>query len=200
MLNKPYSESCEQNRAPIFQTVEPLLEDCQQLLEIGSGTGQHAVYFAAALPHLIWQTSDRQAYHQGIKCWLDEAQLANTRAPLALDVRKDVWPTTMYDAVFSANTLHIMHKDDVKALFAQLSNVLKADGLLIVYGAFNRNGQYTSVSNARFDQWLHAQDPQSGIKAFEWVNQLAEEAGLQLKQTIPMPANNELICWQKIAS
>lgn len=198
MLNKPYSASCEQNRAPILQAIAPLLASCQQLLEIGSGTGQHAVYFAAELPHLIWQTSDRQAYHQGITAWLDEAQLANTRAPLTLDVRKDGWPTTCYDAVFSANTLHIMHKEDVEALFTHLPTVLKTKGLFIVYGAFNRNEQYTSASNAQFDQWLHAQDPQSGIKAFEWVNQLAENAGLRLQQALNMPANNELLCWQKV--
>lgn len=199
MLNKPYSESCEQNRVPIFQAIAPLLANCEKLLEIGSGTGQHAVYFAAELPNLIWQTSDRQRYHQGIVAWLDEAQLANTRAPLKLDVRKDAWPTTQYDAIFSANTLHIMHKAAVEALFTQLPNVLKDNGLFIVYGAFNHNGHYTSASNERFDQWLHAQDPQSGIKDFEWVNQLAEKASLRLHQALNMPANNELLCWQKIA-
>jgi cyclopropane fatty-acyl-phospholipid synthase-like methyltransferase len=196
-MKKPVAESCQQNREPIFKVIKPLLESCQTVLEIGSGTGQHAVYFAGQLAHLQWQTSDRAEYHQGINLWLEDADHANILEPLLLDVSKDNWPTDLFDAIFSANTLHIMSHFDVVCFFKNLSRRLQTDGLLIIYGPFNYKGSYTSASNAQFDQWLKSQDINSGIKDFEWVDRLAEMAGMKLLHDISMPANNRVLCWEK---
>lgn len=129
---KPYSEACERNRDPIFTTIQPLLAERRAVLEIGSGTGQHAVYFAAKLPHLIWHTSDRQMYHAGIQLWLNEAAAENIRAPLVLDVTQAVWPAVAVDAVYSANTAHIMHWPEVAAMFAGVGRLLPAGGFFAV--------------------------------------------------------------------
>jgi cyclopropane fatty-acyl-phospholipid synthase-like methyltransferase len=151
---KPYSESCDQNRDPILKVIEPLLRDRIAVLEIGSGTGQHAVYFAAHLPHLIWYASDRSENHAGLAQWLAEARLANLRGPLQLDVTQDPWPYLQVDAVFSANTIHIMHELEVAAFFAGVGRLLPVNGVFLLYGPFNYAGNYTSESNARFDLWL----------------------------------------------
>ncbi len=196
-MPKPYAESCDENREPILEVLRPLFADRRAVLEIGSGTGQHAVYFASALPHLNWHSSDRRENHPGIRAWLDEARLANAHPPLALDVRNDPWPELAVDAVFSANTLHIMHWPDVESLFAGVGRLLEPGGLLAIYGPFNYGNRYTSDSNARFDQWLKARDPHSGIRNFEALQELADRAGLQLLQDYPMPANNRILCWQK---
>jgi len=198
MSNKPYAESCEQNRDPIFAVLQPLFTDRTAVLEIGSGTGQHAVYFAEKMPHLTWHCSDRIENHEGIQLWLDEAHLSNTRSPIALDVSHDNWPELKVDAVFSANSVHIMHWSDVQACFAGVGKLLPAQGLFALYGPFNYNHQYTSDSNARFDKWLKERDPNSGIRNFEDLNQLAELAGMRLHDDFAMPANNRILCWQKI--
>ena len=179
MIIKPFSESCEENKEPILAVLEPLLRDCAAVLEVGSGTGQHAVHFAAALPQLVWHTSDVAVHHPGIQRWLDEAGLPNTRAPLALDVVRDAWPELAVDAVYSANTVHIMGWTEVEAFFAGVGTLLSAGGFLVLYGPFNYDGQYSSESNARFDQWLKLRDPRSGIRDFADLKQLAEQAGMQ---------------------
>ena len=197
MTDKPFAESCVQNRDPILAVLAPLFADRQRVLEIGSGTGQHAVYFAAALPHLVWQTADVVAHHAGIRAWLDEAQLANALPPLALDVNDDAWHGGRYDAVFSANTLHIMSWPEVERFFAGVGVVLEAGGVLAVYGPFNYGGAYTSESNARFDAWLKARDPASGVRDFEAVDALARAHGLLLEQDVAMPANNRSLVWRR---
>ncbi len=196
---KPYSESCDQNKAPILAIIQPLFKDCRSVLEIGSGTGQHAVCFAENMPQLIWHTSDRSENHGGIRQWLDEAVLPNTRYPLLLDVAQDEWPALSVDGVFSANTAHIMHWPEVEALIAGVSELLQEGGLFALYGPFNYNGHYTSESNAGFDGWLKQRDPESGIRDFEAVNKLAGSAGLSLLDDYEMPANNRILCWQKSA-
>lgn len=195
---KPYSESCDQNRDPIFEVLAPLVRDRSTLLEIGSGTGQHAVYFGAKLPHLTWQTSDRSENHPGIQQWLDEAGLPNVLPPLELDTRSE-WPDIKVDAVFSANTTHIMHWNDVIGLFQGVGRVLAPQGIFILYGPFNYDGQYTSDSNRRFDQWLKQRDSLSGIRDFEALNQLANEASMTLVSDHAMPANNRILCWKCVA-
>jgi cyclopropane fatty-acyl-phospholipid synthase-like methyltransferase len=195
---KPYSESCDQNRDPIFSIIEPLFRGRRNVLEIGSGTGQHAVYFAARMPHLTWHTSDLPENHAGIRAWLDEAVLANISDPIALDVCSRPWPDLEIDAVFSANTVHIMHLEEVVALFEGVGEVLGRDGLFCLYGPFNYGGNYTSESNARFDEWLHARDPLSGIRDFDDLDRLAGTAGLQMENDYAMPANNRLLCWRKV--
>ena len=199
MIDKPYSESCEQNRAPILAVLREVFADRRRLLEIGSGTGQHAVYFAPELPHLLWQTGDVAQYHPGIRLWLAEAALPNVLAPIALDVNDTGWHSGRYDAVFSANTLHIMSWPEVERFFAGVGTVLEPGGVLVVYGPFNYNGNYTSDSNARFDAWLKQRDPASGVRDFEAVNALAKSQGLVLQQDIAMPANNRSLVWQKMS-
>ncbi|WP_456373763.1 DUF938 domain-containing protein [Thiolapillus sp.] len=194
---KPYSESCEQNRVPILNVLQPRLRTCRRLLEIGSGTGQHAVYFGAAMPHLIWQTSDREENLPGIRKWLEEADLPNVRQPLLLDVAQDAWPDVQIQAVFSANTVHIMHWPEVQALFAGVGKCLPEKGRFLLYGPFNYNGDYTSDSNRSFDAWLKARDPRSGVRDFEALNELAAQAGLILQEDIAMPANNRILHWEK---
>ncbi|PLX62663.1 DUF938 domain-containing protein [Sedimenticola selenatireducens] len=194
---KPYSESCDQNRDPILSVIQPLFAELTRVLEIGSGTGQHAVYFAAAMPHLTWHTSDCLEYHDGIRLWLEEAALPNVRSPLQLDVARSVWPSLDVEAVFSANTAHIMHWPGVEAMFAGVGGLLPAGGLFALYGPFNYQGRFTSDSNARFDGWLKQRDPAMGVRDFEALDRLANAAGMALMQDFEMPANNRILCWRR---
>ena len=193
---KPFSESCVQNRDPILNAIRPLLVNTTSLLEIGSGTGQHAVYFAAGLPQLVWQPSDCAQYLPGIRLWLEDANLKNIQPPLELDVTQ-AWPALNIDAVFSANTVHIMHWHMVEALFSGVGKLLPSGGRFLLYGPFNYRGAYTSESNARFDAWLKARDPASGVRDFEKLEQLATRAGLVLHDDITLPANNRILVWQR---
>lgn len=197
MMTKPFAEACEQNKDPILAVIEPLLRDCRNVLEIGSGTGQHAVHFAANLPHLLWHTSDMVENHPAILMWLEEAGLPNTRPPLRLDVLRDPWPEMAVDAVYSANTAHIMGWPEVEALFAGVGKLLPQGGLFALYGPFNYGGHYTSESNARFDQWLKMRDPKSGIRDVDDLNRLAAAAGMGLVQDYEMPVNNRTLVWRK---
>lgn len=195
---KPYSESCEQNQAVILRQLQLLCPVQANVLEIGSGTGQHAVYFAKHLPHLNWYTSDRPENHPGIKLWLDESQLDNIHYPIALDVKQNQWPDDLaIDIIFSANTAHIMSKVEVEAFFSGVGRQLTLNGIFILYGPFNYNGHYSAESNARFDIWLKQRDADSCIKDFEFLNSIASQAGLEFLQKIDMPANNQILCWQK---
>ncbi len=194
---KPYSESCDQNRDPILAVIQPMLANKQSVLEIGSGTGQHATYFASKLPHLVWHTSDRAEYHEGICQWLKEARLDNTRKPVALDVLRSDWPAMIMDVIFAANTAHIMHDEEVAAMLAGVGKLLAADGLFILYGPINYNQQYTSESNKRFDVWLKDRDPLSGIPHFEDLQRMAADAGLTIQNDHAMPANNRILVWRK---
>lgn len=197
-MNKPYAGSCEQNRAPILAAIKPRLVDALALLEIGSGTGQHAVYFGAELPRLSWQTSDLAEHHSGIQAWLDSAGLPNVQPPLALDVSdREAWPRDAYDAVFTANTVHIMGEAAVADLFSGVGRLLGGGGVFMIYGPFNYEGRYTSDSNARFDDWLKERDPESGIKDLGWLKSLADAADLVLEDDIEMPANNRILVWRK---
>ncbi len=196
MNDKPFSESCVQNREPILAVLRVWFADRRHVLEIGSGTGQHAVYFAPELPHLEWQTADVPPHHAGIRAWLDAAALPNVRPPLALDANDTAWHGGRYDAVFSANTLHIMSWPEVERCFAGIGKVLESSGVLVIYGPFNYNGAYTSESNARFDAWLKGRDPASGVRDFEAVDALARAQGLVLQQDIAMPANNRTLVWR----
>jgi cyclopropane fatty-acyl-phospholipid synthase-like methyltransferase len=198
-LDKPYSPSCDRNREPILAVLRQHLADRHDVLEIGSGTGQHAVHFAAAMPWLRWQCSDVAANLPGIRMWLDEAVLPNTPAPIELDVARGPWPTQAFDAVFSANSLHIMGWGDVEALFAGLDAAMAPDATLVVYGPFNYGGGYTSDSNREFDGWLKARDPRSALRDFEAVDALARAIGLRLVDDVAMPANNRCLVWRKNA-
>jgi cyclopropane fatty-acyl-phospholipid synthase-like methyltransferase len=195
-VDKPNAPSCERNREPILEVLRTHYAGCRQVLEIGSGTGQHAIHFASAMPDLLWQCTDRSEYLPGIRLWLDEAQLPNTPAPLLLDVN-GAWPARRYDAVFSANTLHIMSWDEVELLFSRLPEVTTEHAMLAIYGPFNYDGHYTSQSNAEFDDWLQARGSHMRIRDAEAVDALAEIAGFELIDDVAMPANNRLRIWQR---
>ena len=197
MADKPFSTACERNREPILAVLREHFADRTRVLEIGSGTGQHAVHFAAAMPWLAWQCSDVADNLPGIAAWLADAALPNTPAPLELDVARGPWPTGPFDAVYSANTLHIMGWSEVEAFFAGLAPVLAAEATVVVYGPFNYDGAYTSDSNRQFDAWLKARDPRSGIRDFEAVDALARAAGLALAADVAMPAINRTLAWRR---
>jgi len=193
---KPFSESCERNKDPILAVLREHFVRATRVLEIGSGTGQHAVHFAAALPRLTWQTADLPANHEGIRLWISEAGLPNVLPPLTLDMLKaETWPEATFDAIFSANTFHIMSWPAVERAFGFIGSVLAPGGVLAVYGPFNYGGDYTSDSNRNFDGWLKNRDPLSGIRDFEAVDALARAQGLRLVDDVEMPANNRTLVW-----
>lgn len=195
-MEKPASPACERNRDPILEVLHDQLAGRRRVLEIGSGTGQHAVHFAAAMPELSWQTSDRADYLPGIRAWLADAALSNTPPPLNFDVTAS-WPTSRFDAVFSANTLHIMAWHEVEHLFARLHEITTEDAVVIVYGPFNEGGRYSSHSNAAFDQSLKARGAHMGIRDAEAVDRLAATSGFALIDDLAMPANNRCRIWRR---
>lgn len=204
MTDKPFAESCQRNRDPILAALLPRLAAARHVLEIGSGTGQHAVHFAAALPQLVWRCSDHADHLPGMQLWLDEAALPNTPPPLSLQVDPQAGlvpvppvPAGGFDAVFTANTLHIMGWDCVQALFAALPGVLGEGGRFFSYGPYNRDGRFTSDSNRDFDAWLKSRDPRSGIRDLGDLQALAAQHGLVLAEDLAMPANNTLLVWQR---
>ena len=198
-LHKPFAPACERNQGPILEVLRQYFPDRRRVLEIGSGTGQHAVHFAPAFPDAVWQTSDVEENLPGIRMWLAEANLPNLPPPLKLDVT-EVWPDMRFDAIFSANSLHIMPWTAVEEFFAGVGRVLEPDGVLAVYGPFNYHGSYTSDSNREFDGWLKQRSASSGIRDFEAVDALANRIGLQLVNDHAMPANNRLLVWRRPAA
>jgi SAM-dependent methyltransferase len=227
MDGKPFSPACERNRDPILAVLREAFADRTRVLEIGSGTGQHAVHFAAAMPWLTWQASDVADMLPGIGAWLREAGLANTPPAIPLDVTQRDWlarphppsghllpqagegnsrdaaaqdgsgGSGRFDAAFSANTLHIMAWPAVEACFRGLDAALAADAVLVVYGPFNDDGRYTSDSNRVFDAWLQARDPASGLRDVGAVDALARGFGLHRVDDVAMPANNRCLIWRR---
>jgi SAM-dependent methyltransferase len=194
----PDAPATGRNREPILAVLRPRFANRMRVLEIGSGTGQHAVYFARAFPHLKWHTSDLPENHAAINAWVAQAALPNVIPPVTLDFgRPDTWPITRHDAIFSANTLHIASWPEVESLFAHLPRLLAAKATLVFYGPFNIGGQFTSPSNAAFDAALRADDPARGIRDLEAVQALAAAAGLAFVEDIAMPANNRCLVFEK---
>jgi len=196
-LNKPFAESCGQNQQVILDELKTLLTEPGTVLEIGSGTGQHAVFFTEHLPHLSWQPSDLADQHHGMKMWFNEVQHNRIKPPLELDVDNGPWPLTDVDYVFTANTTHIISSSQAENMLKYVSASLKPGGLFAQYGPFNYNGAYTSESNARFDIWLKQRDPDSCIKHFETLQEVANAHGMTIFKDIEMPANNRILVWQK---
>lgn len=194
---KPFSQSCENNKKPILEVIRDVFTDPVTVWEIGSGTGQHACFFAAELPHLCWQPTELKDNLAGINAWRQETGLMNLNEPLALDVTENQWPCSSIDALFTANTLHIMSWSQVALLFERLGCYLNPSASVCIYGPFNYKGSYTSDSNARFDQWLKERDSLSGIRDFEAVFDLAQRQGISLIKDHAMPANNRLLVLQK---
>ncbi len=196
MLNKPYSESCDQNREPIQQVFEQFVDGRKTVLEIGSGTGQHAVYFSAQFADLLWQTSDLIENHPSIQAWIDDSGLNNVYSPIELDSRGD-WPDQQYDLLYSANTVHIMSSGAVEQLFKKITGCMHESSVFLLYGPFNYDGLYTSESNARFDLWLKQRDSSSSIKNFNWLKDIGHQSGIKCIHDFEMPANNRLLVWRK---
>lgn len=198
---KPYAEACERNAPPILEVLQRFLPASGELLEIGSGTGQHAVQFARALPFIRWQTSDLQAMHEGIMLWLAEANLPNLTPPLALDVfDQDNWPDRQFDAVYTANTLHIVSEAGVELMFAGVAKLLKPEGLFFTYGPFMYDGKHTSERNWSFDLTNRAWDENRGIRDVSWLKSVAATSGLALAGDIEMPSNNRTLIWRHAGS
>ena len=195
---KQFAPSCERNKDEILQVLQEALPPSGVVLEVGSGTGQHAVYFAQHLPQVIWQPTDLKPNLASIRAWSDEAKLANVRAPLELDLLSGSWPLTSVDAAVCINTVHIVSWPGVENLFAGIGRILRPGGVMYVYGAYRYASRPLESSNEEFDRWLKARDPVSGVRDFEAVNTLAQRHGLQLTQDRAMPGNNRSIWWTKV--
>jgi len=196
LMDLPFSDACERNKDPILGVLRTAFAGCRRVVEVGSGTGQHAVHFARHLPQLEWQPTDCAGYLSGLAARVAAEGPSNLAVPVAFDVLQEPWPAVRGDAIFSANTLHIMSWRAVEALFAGLPRVLERGGVLAIYGPFKYDGRFTTGSNAAFDAALRQRDPQSGIRDFEAVNVLAEATGLSLSADHAMPANNQLLIWR----
>jgi SAM-dependent methyltransferase len=193
----PFSAACERNKDPILEVLRLRFADRIQVLEIGSGTGQHAVYFAQALGHLTWHPTEQLVYLEDLTERVKLEGPGNLRPPTLLDVRQAVWPVRGVDAIFTANTLHIMSWPEVMALFNGIGTVLAPGGVLCIYGPFRYAGRYTSDSNQEFDRMLQERDPQSGLRDIEAVSLLADQYGLRLDADFDLPANNRLLVFTK---
>lgn len=198
-MNKPHSPACERNRDPILEVLmDAIVPTDRRLLEIGAGTGQHAVYFAPHFPRLEWYPTDLSDKIPGMNQWFKEANIPNIQKPVRLDVTKDDFPKVKFDIVFTANTLHIMHWKDCKSFMKLLGNRLREGSRAIFYGPFKYNGEFTSPSNAEFDATLKARDPLSGIRSFEDINSNMMKNGFELVFDHDMPANNRMLVFTRL--
>ena len=197
MNEKPFNPVCERNGPPIVEALARIFADRSRVLEIGSGTGQHAVFFASRLSHLRWQPSDVGAVLPGIQMWVDDDGGPNVEPPIELDVLSGTWPGVRFDALYSANTLHYMPESGVDALFAGCANAAAPDVVIAIYGPFNRDGAYTSPGNAQLDAWLQEVDPSFGIRDREHVIAVAARYGFTFVEDCLLPANNHLLVWQR---
>lgn len=200
MADKPFAEYAVRNAPPLLEVLQRELRDCRDVLEIGSGTGQHAVSFAAAMPHLDWQTSDLEENHPSIRAWIDDAGLDNVRAPLALDVRSGLVPPASVDAVFSANTAHIMGVDAVRAMFSLVGDALRASGVFCLYGPLRIGGAFNTTSNQQFDSQLRRRDPVMGIRDVEALDDFGAVCGLVRRRLYAVPSNNYVAVWARRAA
>jgi SAM-dependent methyltransferase len=198
-MSKPFSEAAERNKFPILTVLqEVILPSDRRLLEIGAGTGQHAVYLAPLFPYLEWHPTDLSVNLPGMNTWFKEAKIPNILAPRKLDVNKDDFPKVKFDVVFTANTLHIMHWKDCKAFMKLLGHRLREGSRAIFYGPFKYNGEFTSPSNQEFDQSLKERDPLSGIRNFEDINSNMIKNGFELVHDYEMPANNRTLVYRRL--
>lgn len=197
MPDRPFAEYAARNSAPILEILEREFRDVSRVLEIGSGTGQHAIAFAAALDHLHWQTSDLDENHAGIQDWIDFAQLDNVASPLSMDVRVASVEANICDAAFSSNTAHIMGIDAVEKMFALVGRALRAGGVFCLYGPFRQEGEFNTQSNAAFDANLRQRDPVMGIRDIEMLDEFAVSGGMQRRRIYAVPSNNNVAVWIK---
>jgi cyclopropane fatty-acyl-phospholipid synthase-like methyltransferase len=189
----PFSEACERNKGPILEVLRVAFADRTQVLEIGSGTGQHAVHFAAHLTHLTWHPTEQLAYLADLASRVKLEGTRNLRQPTVLDVKQTIWPLRSVDALYSANTLHIMSWVEVEAMFRGADAVLSPHGVVCIYGPFRYEGRYTSESNRDFDLMLKDRDPLSGLRDMTDLGALAGRHSLRLRVDHDLPANNRLL-------
>lgn len=205
-MQKRYSEACERNRGPILEVLREVFAAVERVVEIGAGTGQHAVHFARHLPHLEWVPTDRSDDPQtggleSVRAWRAEACLDNLAEPRELDVFDEAWPVDEADAVFSANVIHIAPWEATERLFAGAAELVGPGGLVVLYGPFRYADRPLEPSNERFDRWLRQSvAPHSGIRSFEDVCEVAERHGFVFVDDRPMPANNHVLIWRRSGS
>lgn len=197
MANKPVACAAARNADAILEALSVEMADCRDVLEIGSGTGQHAVHVAARLRSLRWQTSDLPENHAAIRAWIAESGLDNVLEPLDLDVRSASVDAASRDGVFSANTAHIMAIDAVAAMFDVAARALRRAGIFVLYGPMMIDGKPTTASNEAFDRSLRGADPSMGLRDLAWLDDLAAERFLQRISLYSMPANNFLVTWRR---
>lgn len=195
----PFSEACERNKDAIYEVIKPYLENANSVLEIGSGTGQHAMYFAQLEPELVWQPTDQLVNLPGLKAQFSNQPVSNLAPVQELAVETDPWfdKPRQFDVVYSANTLHIMPWPHVEALFNNITHVTHDRTILIIYGPFLIDGKYTSGSNRDFDLSLRSRGQGSGLRDLESVDHLAQQANFQMIHNHTMPANNQCVIWQQ---
>ena len=196
MNDLPFSDACERNKEPILGVLQQVCPAQGLILEIGSCTGQHVVFFAAAFPGLTWLPSDRKEYLAGLSGRILQQAGSNVLDAVELDVN-ETWPALQVHAVYSSNTAHIMDWACVCAMFAGIGSILLPNGPFCLYGPFNRNGQFTSKSNEEFDRGLRIRDPAMGIRDLEALESLGHDHQLELTQQFQLPANNSLLVFRK---
>ncbi len=195
-----YSPAAEKNKTPILEELRERLAPTARVLEVGSGSGQHALHFTEALPELRWQPTEHPAVMPALEANLGAAGREAILPPLALDLAADSWPIGPFDAVYAANVMHIVSVPLGEALLRGAASVLGEGGQLLLYGPYRFGGAFTTESNAEFDQWLKARDPASGVRDFEAVAAAAEAVGLVFADNRAMPSNNQLLCFRRRAS
>ncbi len=194
---KQHAPACDRNQSYILEILQGILPGKKKLLEIGSGTGQHAAYLAPHFPGLSWYPSDLEENLASINAWRDESSVTNVESARALNLATGLWPVTSCDAVVCINTIHIISWELVEKLFTGVGNVLSKDGVFYVYGPYEYENESLSESNVNFNEWLRQRDPASGIRKFENVNELARKNDLIFQFDKSMPANNHSIVWKK---
>ena len=197
-MTRPFNPAAERNRVPILAAISPYLTQAREVLELGAGSGQHALYFASQLPHLRWQASEQPANLAGLAFNLAQPAMTNLAAPLALDVRVQPWPRRNLDGIFAANVVQCMRWEAVEAMFGGVAAALAVDGVFLLYGPFNRDGRFTSEGNQQLDAWARSLDAGFGLRDRAVLETLASQHGLRLWEDQPMPANNQLLCWRRL--
>ncbi len=195
---KQHAPACDRNQAFILETLAGILPGKKKLLEIGSGTGQHAAYLAPQFPNLTWFPTDLEENLASINAWCNDSPAANIETASVLNLATGQWPVKSCDAVVCINTIHIISWELVEKLFTGAANVLSKEGVFYVYGPYEYENEPLAESNQNFNAWLQQRDPASGIRKFEKVNELARKNDLIFQFDKSMPANNRSICWKKV--
>ena len=196
---KPFSSACEKNKKPILEVLKEIISpENRHLLEIGAGTGQHAIYFASHFRDLNWTISDIASRQYDLKQLIYKEKLKNIHGPIEFEIGKTLFPREDFDLIFLANVFHIISWKLIKTLIKTFGKSLKEGTQVLVYGPFNYEGAFTSSGNKQFDKNLREKDPLSGIRSFEDVKKVMEKNGLFLGKDYEMPANNRLLLFMKI--